>query len=75
MTCQTCGAHCQGRFCRDCELERLHGDGTTGGTADTQPDKQLYRCTECGNEYENEGLGQCPECEGHRARFIGGTSA
>lgn len=76
MTCAKCGARCQGRFCRECELEQRYSDGTTGGTADSeQPDTITYRCTQCGCKHEGEGLGACPDCGSHRHRAIEGASA
>lgn len=78
MTCEVCGARCQGRFCKPCGRDRHREQSLeTENTDESQDetDQITYRCTQCGCEYENEGLGQCPDCGGHRARATGGASA
>lgn len=76
MTCDRCGGHCHGQLCKDCErIERFSENECTGGTADSeQTDSRHYRCTACGTEYEAVEIG-CPECDAHRARYIGELEA
>lgn len=74
--CAGCGTRVRGkRLCQTCEVTDSYGEGIDeqeeSDTDETLSETLEYECTACGNEYNWDGSGPCPECGARSRRYIG----